>query len=94
MTDRDQGHAAHLVEAHPHAALVRPPSLSCVLFRRPGWTRTDYRDWTLRNQRAGFALVTPTRVGHGPDAETVGRFCFINPDTTEADIQAILDTLA
>lgn len=86
--------AARLIEAHPHAALVRPPSLSCVLFRRPGWTRTDYRDWTLRNQRAGFALVTPTRVGHGPDAEAVGRFCFINPDTTEADIQAILDTLA
>lgn len=86
--------AARLVEASPHAELVRPPSLSCVLFRRRGWTRADYRDWTLRNHRAGFALVTPTRVGHGAHAETVGRFCFINPDTTEADIQAILDTLA
>ncbi len=86
--------AARLVEASPHAELVRPPSLSCVLFRRRGWTRADYREWTLRNHRAGFALVTPTRVGHGADAETVGRFCFINPDTTEADIQAILDTLA
>jgi glutamate/tyrosine decarboxylase-like PLP-dependent enzyme len=86
--------AGRLVTASPHTELVRPPSLSCVLFRRPGWTPTDYRDWTLRNHRAGFALVTPTRVGHGPDAETVARFCFINPDTTEQDIQAILDTMA
>ncbi|MFN7976814.1 MAG: hypothetical protein U0P30_01675 [Vicinamibacterales bacterium] len=45
-------------------------------------------------RRARAGKVTPTRVGRGIDAETVGRFCFINPDTTEADIQAILDTLA
>lgn len=86
--------AGRLVEAAPHVALVRPPSLSCVLFRRLGWSRTDYRDWTLANHRAGYALVAPTRVGHGADAETVARFCFINPDTTEADIQGILDSMA
>ena len=33
--------AARLVEASPHAELVRPPSLSCVLFRRRGWTRAS-----------------------------------------------------
>jgi L-2,4-diaminobutyrate decarboxylase len=85
--------AGGLVDAAPHVQLVRPPSLSCVLFRRHGWTAGDYRDWTLRNHRSGYALVTPTKVGHGPDAETVARFCFINPDTTEQDIQGILDTM-
>jgi glutamate/tyrosine decarboxylase-like PLP-dependent enzyme len=86
--------AGRLITVAPHVALVREPSLSCVLFRRAGWGPADYRDWTLRNHRAGFALVTPTTVGHGPDAETVARFCFINPDTTEQDIQAILDTMS
>lgn len=85
--------AGGLIEAAPHVQLVRPPSLSCVLFRRFGWSRADYRDWTLRNHRAGYALVAPTRVGHGDDAETVARLCFINPDTTEADIQGILDSM-
>ncbi len=86
--------AARRIEASPHVDLVRPPSLSCVLFRRAGWAAGDYRDWTLRNHRSGYALVTPTTVGHGPDAEPVARFCFINPDTTEQDIQGILDTMA
>lgn len=86
--------AGRLVDAAPHVELVRPPSLSCVLFRRLGWRRDDYRDWTLRNHRAGYALVAPTHVGRGAASETVARFCFINPDTTEADIQGILDTMA
>lgn len=86
--------AARLIVTHPLTQLVREPGLSCVLFRRLGWTAADYRDWTLRNHRSGFALVAPTKVGHGPAAETVARFCFINPDTTEQDIQAILDSMA
>lgn len=86
--------AGRFVDAAPHVQLVRAPSLSCVLFRRLGWTADDYRDWTLRNHRSGYALVTPTSVGHGPDSETVARFCFINPDTTEQDIQGILATMA
>ena len=48
-----------------------------------------YRDWTYKNHREGFALVTPTTW----NGETVVRFCFINPDTTEKDIDMILDTL-
>lgn len=85
--------AGRLIDTAPHVQLVRPPSLSCVLFRRAGWTRDDYRDWTLRNHRAGYALVAPTRVGHGDGAETVARLCFINPDTTEGDIEGILDSM-
>lgn len=73
--------------------LVREPSLSCVLFRRKGWSPEDYSNWTYKNHREGFALVTPTKWKNGNTLETVARFCFINPDSTEQDIRAILMTM-
>ncbi len=81
--------AAGKIEERPYLEMVRPESLSVVLFRRIGWTAEQYRDWTYRNHREGIALVTPTIWKN----ETISRFCFINPDTTEADIDLILDTL-
>ncbi len=81
--------AASKIEERPYLEMVRPESLSVVLFRRKGWTAEQYRDWTYRNHREGIALVTPTTWKD----ETISRFCFINPDTTEADIALILDTL-
>lgn len=84
--------AGRLVENSEHLELVREPSLSCVLFRRKGWKHEDYVAWTLKNHRDGLALVAPTK-WHGPDGqESVARFCFINPDTTEDDIRKILAT--
>ncbi|TYA91235.1 aspartate aminotransferase family protein, partial [Seonamhaeicola marinus] len=53
----------------------------------------DYREWTYENHRKGFALVTPTKWRTTSGFETVSRFCFINPDTTEADIEAILNSM-
>ncbi len=85
--------AGRLIEENPVVELVREPSLSCVLFRRKGWTPDDYRNWTYKNQREGFALVTPTKWKLGDTYETVARFCFINPDTTVEDIAAILRTM-
>jgi hypothetical protein len=64
-----------------------------VLFRRKGWTAEDYTSWTYQNHKAGIALVAPTKWRTLEGAETVLRFCFINPDTTEEDIRAILHTL-
>lgn len=87
------GIAGKLIKTSPHTQLVRTPSLSCVLFRRLGWSPEDYRQWTYDNLKAGFALVTPTKIRHGKDFETVARFCFINPDTTEKDIKDILLTM-
>ena len=86
--------AARQVNELPHVELVREPSLSCVLFRRIGWTAKDYSDWTYRNHKSGFALVTPTKWKNGNGKETVARLCFINPDTTEKDIADILATMA
>ncbi len=85
--------AGNLIRRSRHTQLVRDPSLSCVLFRRLGWSADDYRDWTYRNHKSGYALVAPTKVRRGSDFETVARFCFINPDTTEDDIAGILETM-
>lgn len=81
--------ASRLIKADERLELVREPSLSCVLFKRSGWSEQDYNEWCIRNHRAGLALVAPTK-WHG---ETVTRFCFINPDTTENDIRMILDSM-
>lgn len=85
--------AGRMIEAHPDLELVREPSLSCVLYRRKGWQPEDYTHWTYENHRKGFALVTPTKWKNGDTFETVSRFCFINPDTTEKDIERILESM-
>ncbi|RCW91552.1 pyridoxal phosphate-dependent decarboxylase family protein [Winogradskyella arenosi] len=85
--------AGRLIEAHPKLELVREPSLSCVLYRRIGWEPEDYTHWTYENHKKGFALVTPTKWKNGDTFETCSRFCFINPDTTERDIEMILETM-
>lgn len=85
--------AGKLITEHSQTELAREPSLSCVLFRRKGWAPQDYRNWTYKNHKAGFALVAPTKWKNGEEYETVARFCFINPDTTEQDIEDILATM-
>ncbi|MCF8272526.1 MAG: aminotransferase class V-fold PLP-dependent enzyme [Flavobacteriaceae bacterium] len=85
--------AGKLITEKPHVELVRDPSLSCVLYRRIGWKPEDYTHWTYENHSKGFALVTPTKWKKGGAFETVSRFCFINPDTTEKDIEMILDSM-
>ncbi|MCL5245976.1 aminotransferase class V-fold PLP-dependent enzyme [Cellulophaga sp. 20_2_10] len=85
--------AGEMIKAHPDLELVREPSLSCVLYRRKGWKPEDYTHWTYENHKKGFALVTPTKWKQGDTYETVSRFCFINPDTTEKDIEMILQTM-
>lgn len=86
--------AGKQIERLSYTELVREPSLSCVLFRRIGWSPEDYRAWTYKNHKSGFALVAPTKRRTSLGAETVSRFCFINPDTTEKDIANILATMA
>ena len=85
--------AGRLIAEAPHVELVRDPSLSCVLYRRIGWENEDYWNWTHENHKKGFALVAPTKWRKGDQQETVSRFCFINPDTTEKDIADILASM-
>lgn len=81
--------AAEKINSRSEVELIRPASLSVVLFRRKDWMADQYKDWTYKNHNSGFALVTPTVW----KKETILRFCFINPDTTEDDIDKILESL-
>ncbi len=81
---------ARLIEETPHTELVRPPELSVVLCRRPGWTRADYEAWSARLLADQTGFVTPTTW----EGETVARFAFLHPDTTEEMVREILATMA
>ncbi|MGG5258211.1 pyridoxal phosphate-dependent decarboxylase family protein [Phycicoccus avicenniae] len=78
------------VARRPELELVRERDLSVVVFRRLGWSPADYQAWSDRMLADEFAFVVPT----SHDGETLARFAIVNPATTEADIAAILDTMA
>jgi glutamate/tyrosine decarboxylase-like PLP-dependent enzyme len=83
--------AAVLVEEIPGLELVRPASLSIVLFRRVGWTESHYLQWSEKLLRDQIAFVTPTRW----EGEMVARLAFLHPDTSEELVTQILhSTLA
>ena len=73
----------------PHLELVRERDLSVVVFRRLGWAPADYQAWSDRMLAEEFAFVVPTT----HDGETLARFAIVNPETSEDDIVAILDTM-
>lgn len=82
--------AAAEVRRRDHLELVREPDLSVVVFRRLGWSPKQYQEWSDRLLADGFAFVVPT----SHDGETLTRFAIVNPQTSEADIAAILDTMS
>jgi glutamate/tyrosine decarboxylase-like PLP-dependent enzyme len=82
-------YAAERIEASELLDIVGEPTLSIVLFRRGGWAASDYAEWSRRAIRSGLGLVTPTT----HDDEPALRLCFVNPVTTEADIERILNSL-
>jgi L-2,4-diaminobutyrate decarboxylase len=82
--------ATEHIRSRDYVELLHEPGLSVVVFRRIGWTPEQYADWSNRLMKANFAFVMPTV----HDGETVTRFAIVNPRTTEADISAILDTMA
>lgn len=83
-------HAVERIEKAPHVELVRPPGLSIVLFRRPGWTQLDYDAWSARLLHDQIGFVTPTTW----EGETVARFAFLHPNTTVEMIDEILASIA
>jgi L-2,4-diaminobutyrate decarboxylase len=82
--------AAQEIAERPYLELAREPDLSVVVFRRLGWGPDDYQEWSDRLLAQGFAFVVPT----SHEGETLTRFAIVNPRTSEADITAILDTMA
>jgi glutamate/tyrosine decarboxylase-like PLP-dependent enzyme len=82
--------AQRQITAAPHLEMVRPASLSIVLFRRLGWSDADYNAWSEQLLRDQIAFVTPTKW----EGETVARFAFLHPDTTFETVSAILASMA
>ena len=81
--------AGEMITASEHLAMVRPPGLSIVLFRRIGWTDEEYAPWSTRLLAEQVGFVTPTKwLG-----ETVARFAFLHPETTEEMVAEILATM-
>ena len=78
-----------MVLAAEHLELVRPASLSVVLFRRPGWDDARYTAWSHQLLRDQIAFVTPTKW----EGETIARLAFMHPDTTDELVAAILDSM-
>jgi glutamate/tyrosine decarboxylase-like PLP-dependent enzyme len=89
VTLRVAQEAARLVDRHAATELLMEPELSCVVFRRVGWTPADYQAWSDAELRAGRSFVVPTSW----QGEVVLRMCIVNPRTTVEDIESILITL-
>jgi glutamate/tyrosine decarboxylase-like PLP-dependent enzyme len=81
---------AAAIDAAPHLRLVSAPSLSVLLFERPGWDEDAYREWSTRLAREGALLCVPTRW----QGRMVLRLAFVNPATEAGRVVELLDTLA
>ena len=75
------------IQAIPQLSLLAEPTLSVVLFERPGWDDLAYRRWSRRLALEGRILCIPT-LWRG---RTALRLAFVNP-ATEAD--RVLEVLA
>jgi L-2,4-diaminobutyrate decarboxylase len=82
-------YAAQRVDAAEHLTLTMDPVLSVVVFERNGWDAQRYQDWSEKVMHEGTAFVVPSR----HDGKPVYRFCFVNPRTTQEDIDIIVERL-
>jgi L-2,4-diaminobutyrate decarboxylase len=80
---------ADLIRNTPGLELVLEPELSVILFRRVGWDQARYDAWSDKALADDLTLTVASKW----QGEHVLRFCFINPRTTLADVQMILDSL-
>ena len=81
--------SSEIIDELSHVEMVRPASLSVVLFRRRGWSEADYVNWSYQLLRDQVAFVTPTKW----EGETIARFAFLHPDTDEALVRRVLETM-
>jgi aromatic-L-amino-acid decarboxylase len=82
--------AASLISKTPYMELVREPTLSIVLFRRKGWSRSEYDAWSARLLADQVAFVTPTTW----EGRSTGRLAILHPDTTVEIVQEIVASMA
>ncbi|MGL5825416.1 MAG: pyridoxal phosphate-dependent decarboxylase family protein [Nocardioides sp.] len=77
---------AEIIAGSSHLELVREPDLGVVLFRRTGWSASDYHTWAQGLHHDEIAFIPPTKW----EGETVGRFAFLHPDTTLDIVREVL----
>ena len=82
-------YAAEQIGRSSTLELVLDPALTVLLVRRRGWGRAEYGEWSTQAWQRGLAFVTPTL----HKGETVLRLCFVNPLTTRADVDLVLEDL-
>ena len=78
-----------IIEGRDELEMVRPSSLSILLFRRKGWDAERYSQWSQDLLRRQVAFVTPTKW----EGETVARLAFLHPNTTDEMVGEILDSM-
>ncbi len=80
---------AELIAARDHVRLLLEPELSILIFERIGWDADHYARWSssILDDQLGF--VTPTR----HRGQVCTRFAIVNPQTTVADLELLLDSM-
>ncbi len=77
---------ASYIRGCQHLRLLLEPTLSVVLFDRPGWTDEDYRSWSTQMAADGEILCLPTRWRES----TALRLAFVNPATDSGEVISVL----
>jgi glutamate/tyrosine decarboxylase-like PLP-dependent enzyme len=78
------------IKNRPNLALAVEPDLTAIVFQRRGWKGDDYDRWAADLLAAGTAFVMPTRF----QGEPAARLVLLNPRTTFADVEHVLDAMA
>ena len=81
--------AEKMINEMDHVEMIRPASLSIVLYRRKGWGEKQYLEWSQQLLRDQIAFVTPSKW----EGESVARFAFLHPDTSEELVRSILESM-
>lgn len=80
---------AELLRSREHVRLLVEPDLSVLVFERIGWADTDYARWSARLLDEQVAFVTPTK----HNGRVCTRFAIVNPMTTVADLELLVDSM-
>jgi aromatic-L-amino-acid/L-tryptophan decarboxylase len=80
---------ARMIDETPGLEMVRPVSLSVVLFRKPGWSAERYQQWSQDLLAEQIAFATPTKW----EGETVARLAFLHPNTPIEMVERILSSM-
>jgi glutamate/tyrosine decarboxylase-like PLP-dependent enzyme len=82
-------YAAEQLRAIPDVELVMEPELSVLLFRKAGWDAARWSAWGADLLAGGVAFVAASTW----KGETVGRLAFLNPMTTDAIVDEVIESL-